>query len=312
MSTTSWLLLALTASNPCIDEQLKSGSNDTTLEELRAICQVDESEASTSVEERVLAEDVASEERFVLNAHYNNYILPVSYNNRPNEAGWQYQPESMDNLEVKFQLSVKVPVTPTWFSGKGRVFVAYTNQSWWQAYNKDASAPFRETNHMPELIYFHRPGWEWGNWQVNSLSFAFNHQSNGQSGTQSRSWNRLIGGIAASRGDWAIGAQVWHRLKEDPKEYPDDPRGDDNPDITDYMGHGELLFLHKRENRNLSLRLRGNLNTGKGGAEAGWSFPLMAKLRGFVQVYYGYGESLIDYNVKTERVSIGFEFTPWL
>ncbi|ADN76662.1 Phospholipase A(2) [Ferrimonas balearica DSM 9799] len=312
MSAISWLVLAAAASNPCLEEQLRSGHGDTTLEELRALCQLESDPTTSSAEERIESEISTSDERFALNAHYNNYILPASYNRTPNEDGWRYHPESMDNWEVKFQLSVKVPVTPSWFGGKGRVFVAYTNQSWWQAYNKDASSPFRETNHMPEIIYFHRPGWEWGGWQVDSLSLAFNHQSNGQSGSQSRSWNRLIGGMAVSKGDWALGAQTWYRLKEDPKAYPDDPRGDDNPDITDYMGYSEFLVVHKREQRNLSLRVRGNFNTGKGGMEAGWSFPIWAKLRGFVQVYYGYGESLIDYNVKSERVSLGFEFTPWL
>ncbi|MBY5993907.1 phospholipase A [Ferrimonas balearica] len=312
MSLTTWMLLAAASANPCVEEQLRHGAEDTTLGQIRAHCNLEADDDDSAASERIDAEMAAAEERFVLNAHHNNYILPASYNRRPNEAGWEYAPEAMDNWEVKFQLSVKVPVTPEWFSGQGRFYVAYTNQSWWQAYNKDASAPFRETNHMPELIYFHRPNWQWGEWKVEALSLAFNHQSNGQSGTQSRSWNRIIGGGAVSNGAWTFGAQAWHRLKEDPKSSPDDPRGDDNPDITDFMGHGELLMLYKRDERNLSLRLRGNLATGKGGVEAGWSLPLFAKLRGYVQIYYGYGESLIDYNVKSERVSLGFEFTPWL
>ncbi|GAA4887778.1 phospholipase A [Ferrimonas pelagia] len=310
------LLLASSYNADCLQRLLDQADPALTLEQLRSRCQQTPSQAEAApdpLDQRLQSEQRAADRRFALNAHHNNYLLPFSYNHAPNRTQWEYSPGEMDSWEMQFQLSFKVPITPAWFSQQGRLFVAYTNQSWWQAYNKTVSAPFRETNHMPELIYLHQPAnWQWANWDIQALSLSFNHQSNGRSGLQSRSWNRIIAGMAIANGPWIIGLNSWYRLKEDPKETPDDPRGDDNPDILDYMGHGELMLLHKQQDRVLSLRTRGNIATGKGGIEAGWSFPLRGKLRGYVQAYYGYGESLIDYNAKAERISLGIEFTPWL
>jgi len=56
----------------------------------------------------------------------------------------------------------------------------------------------------------------------------------------------------------------WYRLPEKAKDTPSSPEGDDNPDILDFMGHGELLLGLRGEQFECSAKLRGNFSTGKG------------------------------------------------
>lgn len=48
-----------------------------------------------------------------------------------------------------------------------------------------------------------------------------------------------------------------------------------------------------------------NWNSGYGGATMGWSYPITKHVRFYTQLFSGYGESLIDYNVRQTRVGVG-------
>ena len=80
------------------------------------------------------------------------------------------------------------------------------------------------------------------------------------------------------------------------------------------MGNFELTTIHKVNGHTLSLMLRNNLRSdNKGAVELSWSFPLPeTRLKGYVQYFDGYGESLIDYNYKMTRIGLGVAFTDWL
>jgi phospholipase A1 len=43
-----------------------------------------------------------------------------------------------------------------------------------------------------------------------------------------------------------------------------------------------------------------------------WSFPLNDKVKGYVKYFNGYGETLLDYNHRSNRVSVGFVVADWL
>ena len=62
------------------------------------------------------------------------------------------------------------------------------------------------------------------------------------------------------------------------------------------------------------MMLRNNLRIpdNKGAIELGWSFPLIARVKGFIQFFNGYGDNLIDYNAPVSRISLGFSFSDWL
>jgi phospholipase A1 len=50
---------------------------------------------------------------------------------------------------------------------------------------------------------------------------------------------------------------------------------------------------------------RRNLRTGHGAVRAGWAFPLVAHLKGYVEAFSGYGQTLIDYNHSQTTIGIG-------
>ncbi len=98
------------------------------------------------VDERVKGELATSEKPFVITPHKANYLLPVTYQTRTNSLPFEikYPDEdfSIDNLEAKFQISFKFPIMYNVFGDNGHLFFAYTNQSYWQSYNEEASSPF--------------------------------------------------------------------------------------------------------------------------------------------------------------------------
>jgi hypothetical protein len=89
--------------------------------------------------------------------------------------------------------------------------------------------------------------------------------------------------------------------------------GDDNPDIEDYLGYFEFQGVYNRNNQNFGLFFRNTLKEGyRGAVQLDWGFPVYDQLRGYVQYFYGYGESLIDYNHKVNKLGIGIKLTDWL
>ena len=256
------------------------------------------------VEQRLAAEREAAARPFSILAHKPNYFLVAAYN----WEGWESDIENND-IESQFQLSLKVPLATGLFGDRMDLYGAYTNRSFWQMYNSDNSEPFRETNHEPELwAQFHNDWQIWG--LTNSVNtFGWVHQSNGRSGDFSRSWNRLYANFLFERGRWAFVIKPWVWVSKDRET-------SDSPDIDEYMGHGELRLAYGRNGHVLSAMMRNQLESGfdRGAVELSWSFPVFnyPYLKGYVQYFYGYGESLIDYNNKVNRLGIGISVTDWL
>ncbi|NRD72515.1 phospholipase A [Shewanella sp. VB17] len=262
------------------------------------------------VDDRVNDELATSELPFVMTPHNVNYILPVTYNTSPNMAPFENEAAdhqfTLDNMEAKFQISFKFPLMYNVFGDNGHLFVAYTNQSYWQVYNKEISSPFRETNHEPEIFMMFSNDGQIGLLRHSFWGIGFAHQSNGKSGDLSRSWNRLYATSIFDSGPFALATKLWWRIPEDEKETPSSPKGDDNPDIIDYMGNLELTGIYGIDEHRFTMMLRNNLsNPNYGAIEATWSYPIIGQLRFYTQYFNGYGESLIDYNTHNQRIGIG-------
>jgi phospholipase A1 len=272
-----------------------------------------EDQATTTVRHRLEMEQAVQDNPFVLLPHRPNYILPVTYNFTPNDQAFGFEEGTFKRIEIAFQVSLKVQLGEGLFGDKGNLYAAYTNLSWWQAYNAERSRPFRETNHEPELFLLFDMDRDLLGFKATNVVLGVSHQSNGQSGSLSRSWNRIYGTVILQRYNMVLSLKPWYRIPERKKETQDDPGGDDNPDIGDYMGSGEVGVFYRLAKHSLSLLLRNNLSQdNKGAVMLGWTYPLSPKLKGYFQLFDGYGESLIDYNSRTTRIGVGILLADWL
>jgi len=303
----------------CLLKSLEVAGPDVTAQTIKENCDRVQTLEEVEIPKRILYDKGLSDNPYVITPHRQNYILPFTYMDDPNQAPYENQDfypgidDPVENEEVKLQLSIKVPLTfGSILVPNDTIYFGFTLKSFWQLYASDISSPFRETNYRPEIFYeapipkpvlggtlFTRVGIE--------------HESNGRSSELSRSWNRVYAGLGFAKKDWAVYVQPWYRLPEDDKEYDGDPSGDDNPDINTYMGYYEVFGVYRPvKDIELSGMGRYNWGTGYGAIEVGMSFPLYGRLRGYAQYFHGYGESLIDYNYNTQRFGLGVLLTDFL
>jgi phospholipase A1 len=246
---------------------------------------------------------------FAISQHRRNYILPITYVSRPNTVTIDdLTNENVDNIEAKYQISVKLPLYLNPQSTSG-VYMGFTAKSYWQVYNSDTSKPFRATEYEPEVYYAWRNELTILGFKFNELQLGLNHQSNGRSNELSRSWNRLFATAVFSDEASFYYVKKSYRIPESEKETPDSPVGDDNPDITKYLGIIELGYGTSLGPVNLVGSLRNNLRTGdnKGSFELNATYPLTANYDLLLQYFNGYGDSLIDYNRHQQRIGLGVQ-----
>ena len=232
------------------------------------------------------------------------------------------EPQDFDPYELKFQVSLKtelisrqafehIGVTPLLgYIGidSVRLWFGYTQTVFWQAFNARNSRPFRETDYEPEGILTFGTGNEGNGFKLINLGLV--HQSNGSPQTESRGWNRayLQGGWEWNR--LSMLARAWYRI-------PDTVADDDNPDIKDYLGRGDLVTRYQTEGGYVtSLLLRHTLRSSpsRGFVQLDWATPVLTWIgaaRLHLQLSSGYGESLIDYNHKQTTLGIGMSFGNW-
>lgn len=215
---------------------------------------------------------------------------------------------------AKFQISMKYrllndqgPLATRLPVLKG-LHVAYTQRALWAI--TEVSSPFFDSSYMPELLFQslassvdRSGGLRWIGWQA-----AFQHESNGRDGPGSRSMNYFYFRPMLAWGD----LDGW-RLLLRPKfiAYAGDV-GDENSDIRRYRGYGELRAVISKGNR-LAVSLLGRMGSrfDKGSLQIDVSYPTLFMTGNFamylqLQYWSGYGESLLDYNRRSEALRAGF------
>jgi phospholipase A1/A2 len=242
------------------------------------------------------------------------YLLPATWTDRTNHRPSSPSPGhsslvdlGLKSVESKYQISLKARFASHLLGTPLSLWGGYTQSSRWQVYNGAESRPFRETNYEPEVMLVWPLHGQVLGWQLRMASLSLNHQSNGRSLPLSRSWNRVIATLAAERGEWVAEFRPWVRLQESAES-------DDNPDIADHVGRAEVRISRDWGERSLSLQLRHSLRSGArahGSAQLDWVFPIAGALHGYLQVFSGHGESLVDYNVGQTKLGLGVTIAGW-
>lgn len=224
--------------------------------------------------------------------HKPTFVMPFTYSPRYDGS----------ESELVFQLSAKMQL---WDYGPGALYFGYSQKSFFQVYNANDSKPFRENNFNPEVFTrIPKPFSILPNW---SFDLGAEHESNGRDLPDSRSYNRIYFQPYWVRGREVWQLKTWYRLPEKQGRAANDPKRDDNPDLSDYTGHAELRYRRDFPWRNslLDVMVRGSTDTGRGAVQIDYSVEIGPVGALFVRAFNGYDESLIDYNRSVTRVGVG-------
>jgi outer membrane phospholipase A len=214
---------------------------------------------------------------------------------------------------AKFQLSFKYrlfqPQDPRSRSLFDNLYFGYTQLSVWDL--SEESKPFKDTNFRPSLFYYLPDTGVRASWFSQlGIQAGIEHESNGQGGSDSRSINTVF-----VRPTLTWNNVLGNRLVFSPKIYYYLEKSD-NPDIAKYRGYADLLVQYGDPNAfELAATFRKGTSGGRGSIDAQLTYP-MGKIFGagfggylFLDVFSGYGETLIDYNNHVNAVRIGYSIS---
>lgn len=244
---------------------------------------------------------------FGLKPYKTNYLLPYGYAETPyttNIPTLEYK-----NIEAELQVSLMLQVGHNLLGLREKYYVSYTHQAFWQIYIK--SAPFRETTYNPEGFVVFPIEDTTSIFGLRSLKFTLAHKSNGQPDTSEVVFanNQNLGNLSRSINYVKSTLRLQHdTLVTDISAWVPIASLDDNPDIMDYMGYTSIKFTYFLDDNMFTFKTRGNISTSKGAIELTYSHPLIHNNL-YVKFFSGYMESLVDYNRKVTKLSVGFSFS---
>lgn len=206
-----------------------------------------------------------------------------------------------NTADAMFQISIRHRLTKSLLPFNSFLYLTYTQKSFWDIYAD--SAPFRDLNYNPSIglgRYIIR-----NNTLMGTAFIQVEHESNGKSGEESRSWNMLsFSGKYFYNLQIMFGAKIWIPFID----------GDENSDLLDYRGICSFTmdYVTKYKKWWLSAELNprkdfGNINTT---LTAGFKISTNTNQYIYARFYNGASESLLDYNRYDINIRIGFCIKP--
>ncbi|PNW26392.1 phospholipase A [Formosa algae] len=222
--------------------------------------------------------------------HQDNYLITGVPTNTAIES---------TTADIKYQISFKQLISREPIIWDSYMYLTYTQKAFWNIY--EFSSPFQEINFNP-TIGLSKVIYDDTDHAKGIASLMLNHESNGRDSTASRSWNRLSLKYATTLSHKTTASlEVWA-----PFGYQDD-----NSDLLEYVGLGEMRITHEFMPNKLSLEvaLRKGLNWDwKGSVRSRLYYnPFKTKNQYIMLEWYaGYAESLIAYEKFSSMVRLGF------
>lgn len=303
LSSFSANALELTPYEGCLNTVIQQATDEMTVAAIKQACNSQEM-ATLPLEKRRLNEQLTEENPFVLTPHLLNYAIIGHYTNSVNKAPFEdHIGHALDfkDQELQFQLSFKFPLAKD-LSILGEnidIYAAYTNRFFWQFFDDKDSIPFRETNHEPEVWAEFLADIDFLDFNLHKVAIGLSHQSNGQSGTLSRGWNRLyVQGFLQNKNSY-LSFKTWQRFEQS-------DAFDNRFDYSKYLGDYEIEAAYKLQEHSFGLKVRNRyLFNQYGSVQFDYTYPLTKRLKGYVQWFRGYGDSLIDLDYHTNKIGIG-------
>ena len=228
--------------------------------------------------------------------------------------------------ELKFQVSFKVPLWRGAFWSKGSLFFAYTQTSWFQQFNFRYSNPVRDSNYKPSIFYSYPADWDlFGGrgGKIKELRIGYLHFSNGIGGDEClRDSNRnpLTPEKCRSRsmGNRIMLELIWEKVMKNSTfgihiiAWPYIPKRKDNPDISLYMGYANARLYYKYKKHFVELHVApiiSDYTRYHGSLQLGYAYEVSKFFAVYGQYFYGYANSLYEYNIPAHRIGIGIRAT---
>lgn len=222
----------------------------------------------------------------------NYFIFGPSLNKRPDKT----------NTNVKFQISIQQRLTNRKFPFGAYLYLFYTQKVQWDVLEK--SLPMADLSFNPG-IGIAKPLFA-NNRFIGKICFQLEHESNGRDSISSRSWNKIsLGANILVPKNLMVYSKLWYPIVD----------GEHNKDILRYCGIYQFGVQVKSLNGRWRLgtsfvKLQGlNLNHNIV-FDVQYFFSKNADWALYSQLYSGYGESLLEYNVYKCQLRVGIVISP--
>ncbi|BBH53622.1 phospholipase A [Fluviispira sanaruensis] len=227
--------------------------------------------------------------------YQDNYILPYYYTASPyyslyNEMSVENEP--VESKEFKAQLSVYAPIYEWEHISLN---AAFTLKSFWQLY--EIRPWFRSSDYNPEAFLLYKIN------EHNKASLGYSHESNGLGTDYEMSWNRVYGKFNYEQKDFSFEFMAWFLPVDNETTFTHH-----SEKIEDYLGYEKVTGSYKIGNFETKISIQNIENIDRIQITASQSYNFYRDYALYFQYFYGYGQSLIEFNHFTQAFGIGIQF----